>query len=178
MEFRIDCTCGIPLKVSEASAGGAVRCTCGRMVPVPPLTELRVRAGLPPYHISPELLIEHLLRSGELPPDDHCLECGRPTDGLAFVVAECERAWVKGPGFFWYIIAGWVLGPLLAIALWWRRTEEPEYGKDKVYRLPLPVCPECRPNLRPREVREWMCRVGVYEQLLDKFPDASVSLTN
>jgi hypothetical protein len=178
MEFRIDCPCGMPLEVTEASAGGTVGCVCGRTVPVPPLTELRVRAGLPPYQVSPEVLIEHLLGSGELPPDNDCLECGRPTDGLAFVRVECERLWVKtGPGVFWYILLGW-FNILAAIFLWWSRKEGAEFGRDKVYRLPLPVCEECRPKLRPGLARDWTCRVGVYEQLLDKFPDAAVRLTN
>ena len=88
MEFRVDCACGIPLKVTEASAGGSVQCVCGGTVPIPPLTELRVRAGLAPYHVSPEVLIEHLLEAGELPPDNYCVGCRQPTDESAAVRQE------------------------------------------------------------------------------------------
>jgi hypothetical protein len=177
MVFRIDCDCGIPLKVSEASAGGSVQCLCGRTVPVPQLTELRVRAGLPPYHIGPELLIEHLLLRGELPPTRACVECGNDTGDRVYVCAVCERARVRqSGGISWAVL---LFGFLLFRALIriWEERETTVLGKDKIYRLPLPVCAACRPRLRgPHVVREWLGRVAVYEQLLDKFPDADLNL--
>ena len=41
----------------------------------------------------------------------------------------------------------------------------------------LAVCADCRPQLRSAVARDWMRRVPVYDQLLDKFPDAVVRLT-
>jgi hypothetical protein len=174
MEFRLDCACGIPLKVSEAAAGGSVQCLCGRTVPVPQLTELRVRAGLPPYHISPEVLIEHQLASGELPPNRICVNCGGHTEGQAVIVTQCERAHVKARGDTPWIV--FLISPLLyCLDRMWRSREVVVQGKDKIYRLPLPVCEACRPQLRRRRaVREWMRRIAVYDQLLDKFPDADL----
>jgi hypothetical protein len=166
--------------VNEAKAGGEVNCACGRAVRVPPLTELRVRAGLPPYHISPELLIEHLLGSGELPPDKHCLDCNRLTDCVMFVAVECERLRLeKRQSMLWYIPVYLLTNWIVALALFDRerhRDHPKEYGRDKIYRLPLPVCENCHAKLRPRQAKEWLRRVPVYEQLLDKFPNAVVTL--
>jgi hypothetical protein len=175
MEFRVDCACGLPIKVTEAAADGSVRCLCGRDVPVPPLTELRERAGLPPYNIAPEVLVEHLLAAGELPPDDRCVECGTPTDGVVPVRVECERTFVRqSGGFSWKeLLLFWLL-PISIFFL--QRREVREYGRDKIYRLPLPVCGGCRGRLSGRTVRERLSAVPVYEQLLDKFPDAKVTL--
>jgi hypothetical protein len=144
---------------------------------VPPLTELRVRAGLPPYHVSPELLVEHLLLRGELPPDSRCLECGRDTDRRAFVTAVCERARIREHGgFSWAVLLASIF--FLPMRIWlWQQRETTVLGKDKFYRLPLPVCDTCRPRLRGgQEVREWLARIPAYGLLLDKFPDADLSL--
>jgi hypothetical protein len=180
MDFRIGCQCGLAVVVTEAKADGEVTCTCGRDVRVPPLTEMRVRAGLPPYHISPELLVEHLLSSGCLPPDMYCLDCYRLTDRVSFVNVECERLRLeKGLSWFWYVVGFLILNWMAAAVLLFRRGDRPqEYGRDKVYRLPLPVCENCRSKLRRSRAKEWLRRVPVYEQLLDKFPNAVVTLAN
>jgi hypothetical protein len=58
---------------------------------------------------------------------------------------------------------------------WVQRGETREYGKDKVYTLPLPVCPACLPNMRgSTDIMDAMRRVPEYDRLLDKFPDAAV----
>jgi hypothetical protein len=178
MEFRVGCPCGLAVTVTEAKADGEVKCTCGRAVRVPPLTDLRVRAGLPRYHISPELLIEHLLGSGELPPDKYCLDCYRLTDRVTFVTVECERLWLEKRTNVFVYAALLLVKPLLAVALLRKenRDHPQEYGRDKIYRLPLPVCEKCRAKLRPRRAKKWLRRVAVYEQLLDKFPNAVVKL--
>jgi hypothetical protein len=175
VNFRVDCECGIPLKVSEASAGGSVRCVCGRSVPVPPLRDLRVRAGLPPHNIAPEVLIEHLLASGELPPNKSCIECGTATEKMVYVVVECERIFIRTRGgFSWRVF---LVSLFLPVRFWyWEPREEKEYGRDKIYRLPLPVCGSCRPKLSGRTIADRLRQIPVYEQLLDKFPDAVVRL--
>jgi hypothetical protein len=56
-----------------------------------------------------------------------------------------------------------------------RRGDQQEYGKDKIYTLPLAVCRQCRSTLRDqRAIKEALCQVPEYRQLLDKFPDARV----
>lgn len=178
MNFRVDCACGIPVRVTEASAGGSVQCLCGRSVPVPELRELRVRAGLPPYNVSPEVLIEHLLADGELPPDNHCVRCATPTEGRVHARAVCERTFSpRRSKMVAFLLM--LLSPVLAIIYLRDRVQDREepHGRDKIYRLPLPVCAGCRDNLHGRHALEEALRVfAVYDQLLEKFPDADLRL--
>jgi hypothetical protein len=44
VEFQLPCACGKPVTVTEGAAGGSVSCSCGRVVAVPSLRELRARA--------------------------------------------------------------------------------------------------------------------------------------
>jgi hypothetical protein len=182
VNFRVDCECGIPLKVSEASAGGSVRCVCGRSVPVPPLRDLRVRAGLPPYNIAPEVLIEHLLASGELPPDKSCVECGAATDGAVRVITECERTMIPRSGVPWPVGCLLLLfSPVLYLLFRAGTAVEDsgrveEHGRDKIYTLPVPVCADCRPRLHRQTIQDTLRKIPIYEQLLDKFPDAVLRL--
>ena len=41
MEHNIVCACGKTMEVSEGMAGSAIPCTCGNMVQVPSLSQLR-----------------------------------------------------------------------------------------------------------------------------------------
>jgi hypothetical protein len=178
MEFRVDCTCGAHFMVREGLAGTKRTCTCGRVVTVPPLHELRRQIGLRPYEVSPELVIEHMLASGELPADHACVRCGAETDAVVHVQAECERVQVRTGGEpTWLLVLLLLISPVLLLMglLLRQRGDQKEYGKDKIYMLPLAVCPKCRSTLRnPTEIKDALCRVPEYRQLLDKFPDASV----
>ena len=95
VEFGLHCDCGKDLVVTEGSAGASIRCDCGRPVEVPGLKELRTLAGLPAYDPSPELVIEQMLASGELPLENECIECGVSTNRLLRVKVECERVWKR-----------------------------------------------------------------------------------
>jgi hypothetical protein len=179
MDFRIQCSCGLAITVSEAAAGGEVRCACGQTVRIPQWSELRVRAGLPPYNISPELLIENLLIKGELTFDNKCVKCEETTDHLVQVLTKCEKVWVKetGSGSWTSVLAlivfGWWGGILMAL----QRQEDKTYGRDKTYWLPLRICPACEQTLRtPQDIKLCLRAVPTYDLLLDKFPDAEVSL--
>src|SRR5260370_11128712 len=148
MDFRIQCSCGLAMTVSEAAAGGEVRCACGQTVRIPEWSELRVRAGLPPYNISPELLIENMLIKRELPFDDKCIKCEEPTDRIIHVLTKCERVWVKdSSGGTWASVFA-----VLFFGIWgvlaMQRREEKTYGRDKIYSLPLRICPACQQTLR------------------------------
>ncbi len=176
MEFPVDCTCGARIMVREGLAGTRRTCECGRVLTVPSLHELRRGVGLPPYDVSPELVVEHLLLKGELPHDRSCACCGAETEQGVFVETECERLQVREGGVSWpfLVISGLLFG-------WWillfNRKDRREYGKDKIYSLPLAVCRTCRPTLRGvREVKEALRHVPEYGRLLDKFPDAAVRL--
>jgi hypothetical protein len=180
MDFPIQCPCGLTLTVSEAAAGRDARCACGRDVPVPPWTELRERAGLPRYHVSPEIMVEHILSTGELPFDEKCIRCEEETDRIVRVLTTCEKAWTKGEGTpLWApILLGLVSWPL---ALWSltrsARGEETTHGRNKIYSLPLRVCPPCLKTLRSqKDIKLCLRAVPLYDELLDKFPDATVTL--
>jgi hypothetical protein len=72
-------------------------------------------------------------------------------------------------------IWGILLAQLLGYTLQDRSRRE--LGKDKIYALPLAVCPECQPDLRrERKLKEALRQVPEYDRLLDKFPDAIVRL--
>jgi hypothetical protein len=132
---------------------------------------------LPPHNISPELLIENLLQTGELPVDEKCLVCEEVTEQIIHVQATCERSWERESG-------GMTLGSLMMavlsspfLLLFRTRGERRTYGKDKIYRLPLRVCPTCMGTLRAqKDIKLCLLAVPEYELLLDKFPDAALVL--
>jgi hypothetical protein len=67
----------------------------------------------------------------------------------------------------------------MPIRIWLREPEEErEYGRDKIYPLPLPVCSACRPKLNgAAAIKASLNKVQEYQMLLDKFPDAKVSVS-
>jgi len=162
--------------VREGLAGTRRQCQCGRVMVVPPLHELRRQIGLRPYEVSPELVIEHLLTTGDLLKDHDCVLCGAPADERLLIETECERCQVRESGGMPWpaLIAGLLFGFWVFL-----RRETREYGKDKIYRLPLAVCRECRLQVRSaKQVKEAMRRVPEYGRLLGKFPDAKVWVCN
>ena len=185
MEFRVDCGCGDHIMVSEGAAGARFDCACGRAIHVPSLSELRTRAGLPTNAVSPEFVIEHLLASGQMPMGPECIECGANPCPTILVTTECERATiVRSGGFSWpiFLFCLFLCQPLLIYYLWalfffQARAEESEFGRDKVYALPLRICTKCEQKLRDSAtVKQCLCKVVEYQMLLEKFPNAKVSV--
>ena len=169
--------------MTEGDAGGSLLCPCGRSLRIPPLHELRSQAGLTPYYLSPELVIESLLAAGRLPPTKTCVCCGKETDEILRVSTECERSWVKwSGGSCWTSILVMLILPIwmLILPIWfwvwfWERPERKEFGKDKIYSLPIPICLGCRPALRDTQsIKQALRKIPDYARLLDKFPDAKV----
>jgi hypothetical protein len=181
MDFEIRCECGTDVVVSEGAAGARIQCACGRTVTVPSLDELRQNAGLPPTKPSPELAIEHLLATGMLPGTNRCAFCGAATEHRIVVVTECERAWTPRSrssalgSVLGLIVFGWVF--LVASLLYREGRNQEEYGRDKVYRLPLPVCTGCQPAVRGKAtLQQCLRQIPEYRRLLEKFPDARVAV--
>jgi hypothetical protein len=170
MNFRVPCPCGAQVTVSEASAGARVSCSCGREVRVPALHELRASIGLPPYPLSPELEIEHMLSRGDVPPRAPCCRCGGETDTLAHAVVRFgERLEPEDDSEEWVFFIGWL--PLL----FWKGRRSRTF--DKEYDLPFHLCPACQPRVHgTRAIRDCLCKVDVYERLLEKHPYAKVTL--
>lgn len=179
MPYRLDCECGDCVVVEETAAGTTTLCRCGRAVVIPSLRELRRRSGLGEPDVSPELVVETLLLAGKLPEEDHCVLCGVATDTSVCCRTECERARVQsGQPSLWHYLLGFLtfgwLGVVIA-SLWAR--EDREWGKDRIFSLPLRVCDACRQRLTtPAEVKAALCRVPLYRRLLTKYPCAKISL--
>jgi hypothetical protein len=177
MEYRVTCGCGKALAVSEGAAGSAVACPCGRSVEVPSLRELRRLNGLPET-THPVLVIQRLLAAGELPPPGGCTRCGRHDADTVHVTAVCERRWTRRRSEFRFGIPSLLWFARLLIADSGGRNEDvQEFGWDVTLRLPLRMCPVCRPDLRRGAVlRETLRQVPAYAQLIDRYPDAKLSL--
>jgi hypothetical protein len=183
VEYELDCECGKKVAVRETAAGAKELCSCGRTLVVPSLHELRRRAGLPAPGVSPEMVVEALLLAGRLPEEDRCVLCGVPTDGIITCTTECERAYVQSGHRPWWVYPlafltfGWV-GTAAAAADTLRASagEAREWGKDRIFPLPLRVCAACRPRVtKPAELKAALSRVPVYRRLLEKYPGARVT---
>ncbi len=186
MEFRVDCPCGEHIMVSEGAAGVTFECVCGKPIVVPSLSELRTRAGLPTNAVSPEFIVEHFLVAGEIPGGNGCVDCGGEPADVVHIETECERVWKQRSGGFSWTAAVLLLifcQPLLIYYLFWfyvygDRGVEKEFGRDKIYALPLRICPQCRPRLNdPVEIKRCLRRIPEYDLLLEKFPAAIVRVT-
>ncbi len=52
-------------------------------------------------------------------------------------------------------------------------------GANKIYTLPLPICPNCRESLRGQKaIKDCMQVIPAYQQLLEKFPDATMTVSD
>jgi hypothetical protein len=182
MQYRIPCECGDEVIVAEAAAGSKIPCSCGRTIVVPSLRELRQLAGMPARAPSPEMVIETLLLAGKLPEEDDCVLCGVATDQSICCQVECEKAHVKTSRPPWWV---WVLGSLtfgwygigfVRVAGQYEKTET-EWGKDRIFPLPLRVCEACKGQLTtPSALRDALERVVLYRRLLYKYPAATITL--
>jgi hypothetical protein len=181
MQYDLDCECGDFVTVNEAAAGTSALCRCGRTVVIPSLRELRRRAGLSQPGVTPEFAVETLLLASKLPEEHHCVLCGVATDATVCCRTVCERAHVKhgGPSRWGYLLGFFTFGWLGALAVLIARSKTPgqEWGKDRIFPLPLRVCSTCRAGLTgPETLKAALKRVPLYRALLERFPQASVSL--
>lgn len=178
-KFRVDCSCGDHILVSEGAAGMVFTCDCGKPIQVPSSIQLRASAGLKPI-IPPEEEIEQLLLSGTIPGNETCSFCGNPTRSVILVHTECERAFkVGGATVFSSIGLFAVRMLLLPFRIWITETRvEQTHGKDKVYVLPLYLCEQCQPASKdPAALKRCMSKIPEYRELFDKFPNATVNGT-
>jgi hypothetical protein len=174
MLYPVECTCGKTQQIPATMAGGKVACECGLQVAIPSLSALKARAG--ELAMSAEVQIESLLQQGKLPSDTKCLTCGVTTNAVCYCWTTCERAKVDQP-------TGWDLSPwgfvsiLFGFITFRKVTRERVEGRDLRFRLPLRICPNCRAELNdPRRLKETLLEVPLYARLLEKYPDADVSL--
>jgi hypothetical protein len=144
-------------------------CSCGRTLEVPPLSALRAQAG--ESVVAVELLLEALLHDGELPEEDACLRCSAPTQAVALVRVDCEKAEIRKGSWNFdasMLVFGWLR--------WTRSAEVTVIGRDLSYRLPLRLCPACAARIRRGALRKCLLRVPIYARLLEKYPRAKIQL--
>jgi hypothetical protein len=128
---------------------------------------------------SPELEVEALLLARKLPEEDHCVLCGAATEASVCCRTECERAHVGSgrPSWGVYLLAFLTFGWLGVAVTSSTAGGDTEWGKDRIFPLPLRVCDSCRQGLsNPAELKAALCRVPLYRRLLEKYPGARVSL--
>jgi hypothetical protein len=170
MDYPVTCACGRTHRVSSGAAGTRLVCGCGRQVEVPSLHALRTQAG--ELTVSVELLLGALLRDGHFPEEKDCLRCGIPTTDICYALVVCERPEVRSKYDWSLSLVGLLFGHLVFS----RRGEDRERGRNVSFRLPLRVCSDCTSRLRHPALVEAMRQVPLYGQLLEKYPQAEVSL--
>jgi len=147
MEFRVACTCGGYVTVSEGAAGAYIDCACGRAVKIPDLARLRERNGLPAHNVSARFIIEDMLHHHELPTMRVCAHCHGGTEDRVEVTAECEKSWGGDPGWLASFFAVWFMG-VWALLVFQR--DRRERGDILILHLPVRMCRTCRRKL-PRD---------------------------
>jgi hypothetical protein len=171
--------------VSEGVAGATVLCECGQPLIVPSLRELRRQAGVENVPPTPEMVVETLIAAGRLPEGDECVECGTATTATLCCVAECERAYLKHSappapirGLLGVVIGAIPLvGPIILLILEGMSGGPREWGKDRIFPLPLRICEGCQQGLTSEaKIKAALVRIPVYKDLLDKYPGATVRL--
>src|SRR6516225_1009982 len=93
MGYSVRCECGKVYQVSAGLCGTTWKCTCGRALTILSLTELRALAG--EQMLSPEVVIETMLRAKQLPEDKLCVRCRAITDNVCHVRTICEGVAVQ-----------------------------------------------------------------------------------
>lgn len=181
MEYELECECGRKMTVRETAAGVKEQCPCGRTVVVPSLHELRQRAGFAEPSLSPEKVVETLLLAGRLPEERHCVLCGAATDGVICCTTECERAHIQtGERPWWmYLLSIVTFGWMGAVMVYSTRKEDREWGTDRIFPLPLRICPGCLPKLVGMPtLKAALIQVPVYARLLEKYPNARITVSS
>jgi hypothetical protein len=180
VDYELTCECGNKIRVRETAAGAREECVCGRTIVVPSLHELRRRAGFDEPKLSPEKTVETLLLAGKLPQEDHCVLCSCATDDFILCTTECERAYVQSgrPPWWVYLLGYMTFGLIGTVLVHSTKTSAQEWGRDRVFTLPLRVCAGCQPRLTEHEsLRAALWRVPVYRRLLEKYPQARITVT-
>jgi hypothetical protein len=125
--------------------------------------------------------VETLLLAGKLPEEDHCILCGIATDASICCTTECERAYVQSgrPSWWIYLLGFLTLGWFGVAIAHASGGEDREWGKDRIFPLPLRVCAVCQHQLtNEAELKAALRRVPLYRRLLEKYPDSRVSLSS
>ena len=176
MDYQVACACHKIHRVTTGDAGTSLTCSCGRMVEVPSLTVLRREAG--EIGGSPELILESMLRDGDLPQHSYCVECHAVTDHIRFFSAICEtpdlKKTIRGCSYIAYYL---VFGLLASVIIRTIQTQTPEeeHGRRVKFRLPLRICHICDSKRTAADSMAVLSQVPVYAHLFKKYPHAIIT---
>jgi hypothetical protein len=129
--FHIDCECGERTTISAGAAGAKINCSCGRILEVPGLQELRRRAGLSPYAVNTATKITLMVEAGKLPSETTCAACQKHTRSVLNVIAACEFIWITTEETYAY-------GVLVS------ERELSQHGRELIVPTPIIVCDNCQ----------------------------------
>jgi hypothetical protein len=159
-------------------------CRCGRTVPVPRLSQLRLAKGLAAHETSIRDSIARMIRDRELPWGQCCAVTGMPTDDVLWFEVQCERSYVKSERRvgITLLVASFLLPfgfflQLMGISL---LNEDPERrGHDIFIQIPLRVSRELHASLRrwvtQSRLRRLLREVPIYQDLLREHPHARIT---
>jgi hypothetical protein len=172
--YQVTCECTKTHSVTLADAGASLPCGCGRRVEVPALHRLRLLAGESVF--SPDVRIRALLHENRLPGTDKCACCGQRTDTLAQVWIQYEWEMRKHTNR-WHNVAGCLTLAFLGFGWFKSSSETTVQGSDQTVVVPVCVCNGCRHKLEDKSwLREALCKTPDYADLLDRYPEARITL--
>ena len=175
MDYAVTCPCGKQIEVTAALAGSHVQCTCGQIVLVPALSQLRQNAGQRRYEIHVVDRVRQMVSDGRLPNGQSCIRCGREAQKISDFTVECQRPWIRGNGYLKTLF-------LTLIAPYWALRDiqddyrNPEVGAELIVRVPVRLCSKCSSKLgkRQRQLQQLLRKEPAYGELLREYPAARV----
>ena len=173
--YPVRCECGKTHQVPGSAAGTALACDCRRTVEIPSFAKLKSSVG--ELSVSVDLLIPHMLASGELPVESECVLCYQRTDSTVVAVVECEREKMSQKNtLVWYEILMLPISWMLVVVSYFNRQKYSRLiGKDVIFRLPVRICETCKPDVQSAsQVRDALLKTDLYRQLFEKYPQAII----
>lgn len=176
MTYCIRCACGNRTEVTESQAGTEIPCSCGRVVAIPRLSQLRKEAGAAAAETSPELLIRYSYGYGRKPlGGDACTRCHATPAESVLCFIECERPVHEADHYslFWLILA--VLQAPLALIYLLVHGETKVRSEGTQIEFHLALCASCRAEAPEADwLEDVVCVEPAFDRLFAKYPDAQI----
>lgn len=157
-------------------------CNCGANIGIPRLSELRLSAGQTRYPNNAVARVNGMLKRGELPTSQQCMNCSCTGTEVKFIGIQCEKASSEDPkdnALLAFAIFGWIAALAPAIIPSNSRAEE-IHGRETRLEVPLRFCKACindiTPSTRKRDLRKYLATEPAYAELLNESPDASLEI--
>jgi len=180
--LSVKCECGNSVPVTAAVAGSIVSCRCGREISVPSLSQLRRAAGRDEYITNAVEVVRKALSTGEL-PSASCIQCHCTTNRVVQCKVVCESTATKRTTFGDDGDLVSAFGRLFSPIWITKKTVVTEiHGRDTIVEPVFCLCEACQEsvgNLRRQKTLYRLLRmVPQYEQLLQEYPKAKISLVS